>query len=208
MQRRARRRRVAVSLAVFVALGSMATPADAQRRALGLVMGVVESTQTRARQPDSEAHSGLMVGAWVDQQTPAPWLSVTAEAFLVRRGARYTLDDGFARQLDVDYVGAAVLPSLRASAGPASLVGYAGPAIDFHIRSQSSVELQGVFLQATGQTFAGLVGAAVEVTTRRTTFRVDARLHQQLSRAFEGEVSDAKHRSVEILFRLGMRRQP
>ena len=102
----------------------MAAPAEAQRRALGLVMGVVESTQTRARQPDSEVHSGLMVGAWVDQQTPVPWLSVTAEAFLVRRGARYILDDGFARQLDVDYVGAALLPSLRASAGPASLVGY------------------------------------------------------------------------------------
>lgn len=207
MHRRARRR-VAVSLAGCLVVGSMATPAEAQRRALGLVMGVVESTQTRARQPDSEVHSGLMVGAWVDQQTPVPWLSVTAEAFLVRRGARYILDDGFARQLDVDYVGAALLPSLRGTAGPASFVGYAGPGLDFHLRSQSSLELQGIFLQAAGQTFAGVVGGAVEFTTERTTFRFDARLHQQLSRAFEGEVSDAKHRSVEFLFRLGMRRRP
>ncbi len=189
----------------LVVLGTTAAGCEAQTQALGVLLGPISTIQTRSPEEDSKSHAGFTVGAWADVATPRSWLSVTAEAAIARRGATYVLSDGFERQVDVDYLTAAVLPTLRASLGSVSLIGFAGPALDVLLRSQASLELQGAFRFGTGQVFAGIVGAGVEYRNGPTTFRLDGRINEQFSGAFGGDVDDVKHRSLEVIFRVGMR---
>lgn len=191
----------------LLAVAAVAAPPDAgaQTKALGVMLGPVSSAHARSREVGSKRHAGFMVGAWIDVATPRPWLSVTAEAALARRGAVYPFDDGFDRQLDVDYLTAALLPTLGIPVGPFALVGYAGPSVDVLIRSGASIELQDAFRSGTGQVLGGVAGGGLQYRHGRATFRLEARVHRQFTRAFEGEFDDVRHHSTEFVFRLGMR---
>lgn len=198
---------IRTAFAVSLVVASVVAPIDgeAQTQALGVMLGPVTSVQARSRDEGSESHAGFMVGAWIDVRTPTSWLSVTAEAALARRGAVYPFEDGFDRQVDVDYLTGAILPTVHLPVGPLALVAYAGPSIDVLVRTGASIELQDAFRFGTGQVFAGLAGGGIQYRHGRATFRLEARVHRQFTGAFEGEFDDVRHHSTEFVFRLGMR---
>lgn len=198
----AHRRTVALLLVLTAILPAAAA---AQTRAMGILAGPVQSRHVSPRDAASKKHAGFMAGAWIDQQTPASWFSVTAEAYLVRRGAVYPFPDGRDRQIDADYLGAALLPTLRVPVGPLALVAYAGPAMEFSLRTRSSLELQAAFRRSAPQVFAGVAGAGLEFRRGRATVRLEARINRHLRDAFDDDAPSVQHRSDEFVFRLGMR---
>ena len=156
------------------------------------------------RNADSEEHSGFLVGAWARVRTPAPWLTVTAEATVARRGGEYDEGPGEpTATVDVDYVSVAVLPALRVPVGPVALSLFAGPGLDIHLRSQAAVSLQSAFREPATQVFAGVVGAGLDAVLGRTLLGVEVRHHEQLSDAFSGPAEGVRHRSTEAVFRIG-----
>lgn len=195
-----------VVAAVTGAMGVAPTWASAQIRAMGVVAGPVDARQLRTRGEDSGTHSGFLAGAWLDVGTPKGWLSVTAEAVAARRGAVYPLGDGRGDgQIDADYLTVNVLPTVRLPLGPVSALAYAGPSLDAGLRTRAAPELQGTFRESTPQVLAVTAGGGAEVLLGRATIRLEARVHEQLTDAFSQDAGGVRHRSREIVLRVGMR---
>lgn len=191
---------------IFAPVGAQ----EASRRpAFGVVAGPVRTVQLRQSSPDSEPHSGFLVGAWAEASTPTPWLSVMAELAVVRRGGEYDRGpDQATAVVDVDYLSAAVLPSVRLGLGPVALGAFAGPAVDLHLRSQAAIPLQSLFTESATQVLAVVAGGGVGMGVGRASIRLEARIHEQLTSAWSGELDGLRHRSTEVVFRLGMRPRP
>lgn len=201
-------RPLAATLALSAALasGGLNAQSPADGPAFGVVAGPVDAIQVRKRAPDSDGHSGFLVGAWADVPTPARWLTVLAEATAVRRGGEYDQGPDLpVAVVDADYLALSLFPALRLGLGPVSLTAYAGPSLDVHLRSRSAIPLQQAFREPSTQVFSGVVGAGVEVSRGRAVFRLEARRHQQISSAYSGAVDGLRHRSTEIVARVGMR---
>lgn len=201
--------RAAGALALFLVWlvpGPAGSQEPARNPAYGVVTGPVGARQLRERSDDSERHAGFMVGAWIDVPTPASWLTVTAEAAAARRGGEYHQGPDLpVAAVDVDYLVASVFPSLRLAVGPLAFRAYAGPSLDIHLRSTASRSLEQTFPSPSTQVLAALAGVGVEVVAGRAVFRLEARRHEQVSSAFTEIVDGLRHRSTELLFRLGMR---
>lgn len=175
----------------------------------GVAAGPVRAVQLRDRAADSDAHAGFAVGAWVDAPTPVGWLSVLAEAGVARRGGEYEEGPGLPTAVvDVDYLAVAVLPSASVGLGPATLRVFAGPSLDVHLRSQAAVPLQQLFREPATQVLAGVVGAGAALSVGRATFHLEVRRHEQLTSAYGDDLQGLRHRSTEVVFRLGMKPRP
>lgn len=200
-------RLIAATLSLSAALTSAGLHAQAPSDgpAFGVVAGPVDAVQLRERAPDSDHHSGFMVGAWADVPTPTSWLTVLAEATAVRRGGEYDQGPDLpVAVVDADYLAFSIFPALRLGLGPVSLTAYAGPSLDVHLRSRSAIPLQQAFREPSTQVFAAVTGAGLEVTRGRAVFRIEARRHEQISSAYSGAVDGLRHRSTEIVARVGM----
>jgi hypothetical protein len=167
--------------------------------------GRVESRQLRDRQEDSKTHTGFMAGAFVDVQTPVAPLTVLAEAFYAQRGARYDL--GAAAELEgqvqSEVVGFTLAPTFHVRVGPVSAHVYGGPTMETPLRTQAPTELEPAYRSPAGQIFAVTAGGGVAVRTGIWSVRLEARVVEQLSAAFSGALGDFRHRSTEILVRVG-----
>jgi hypothetical protein len=172
---------------------------------VGGLAGLVDARQTRTGAPDSDSRKGPLVGAWVDVRTPRAWLSVTAEVAYARRGGVYTLSGGLEGPVEADYLAVTVLPTLRVRVGAAALLVYAGPAMDTQLRSRAAAELEAAFRDGAEQVLAISAGGGIEWTRGATTLRLEVRRHVQLSDAFRNAPGDPRHRSTEVLVRVGRR---
>lgn len=190
-----------VSLAVLTAPVSV----QAQTSVVGGLAGRVTSVQLRERGDDSAERSGFLVGAYVDVVTPTPLLHVLAEASYVQRGGRLALTGTGEPVGDVqaDYLMAVVAPSLRVGVGPVALVGYAGPVVEFPLRTRSVAELGNLYATPNEQVFSVTAGAGLEGDLGSWIVRGEVRMVRQLSSAYANLDRDIKHRSTEILVRLG-----
>jgi len=193
--------RVLVSLAT---LASVPCVANAQS-VIGGLAGRVESRQLRDRGEDSDTRAGAMVGAFVDVQTPVAPLSILAEAFYAQRGGRFDLGgtSGLQGQVQADVLGFTVAPTLHAGIGTVSVYAYAGPMVETPVRTRFTGELAPAYRNPTGQIFAVTAGGGLGVRSGVWSVRVEARVVEELSAAFAGAAGDFRHRSKEILVRLG-----
>jgi hypothetical protein len=189
---------------------STALPSDVLSQSvwLGAVAGRVESRQLRDREPDTGTRTGLLAGAFVDVQTPAPLLSVLGEAAWVQRGARVRLPTFQPTFGDVegDYLAMTVAPTLRLGIRGVSVFVYGGPTLEFPVRTRSSGELESLYANPSDQVFSVTAGAGVEVRRGSWSARGEARVTEGLSAAYTGAAGDFRHRSTEILLRLGRMR--
>ena len=172
---------------------------------IGGLAGRVESRQLRDRGEDSDTRAGALVGAFVDVQTPVGPLSILAEAFYAQRGGRFDLGgtSGLQGQVQADVLGFTVAPTLHAGIGPVSVYAYAGPMVETPVRTRFTEELSPAYRNPAGQVFAVTAGAGLAVRAGIWSVRAEARVVEELSAAFSGDAGDFRHRSKEILLRVG-----
>jgi hypothetical protein len=174
-------------------------------RAVGGLAGWVEGDQLIARQDASDTRSGLMAGLFIDVATQAPWLDIVAEGYVVQRGGNVPVD-GLVAEVETDYLAFAVLPKGRIDVGPVSLFAYAGPNLDYHLRTKAGGELAVVYRRASPQVFGVALGAGMELDVGNTgSLRVELRHDRQLTGAFPDAPTDVNHRSRALLLRFGRR---
>jgi hypothetical protein len=194
---------------------SGAVPAGAQSRpiTLGGLGGVVRNTPVWSRGFEADAVAGAVLGAWVNVPTPAPWLSVTAEASFTQRGSDTRLDPGevpgalAVSPIRTDYITASVLPRATLELGPARLHATAGPTMDLLLRSREDVVLQPLLDEPATAVFAFTagIGVATDVGTGWVA-EVEARLVEALGNAYSGDLGTLRNRSFEVVVRVGVAR--
>lgn len=204
-----------VSATVVTVVGAVsATPAGAQLTSVGIQAGVVESHQVRDRASDSQTRRGILAGVYAEPVTPMGWLSFLVELSYVQQGAKYDLtlpviqgaNGNVTLEAETEYLTFSLAPSVRASLGPFSVFGYAGPSTDLRLRSRSAGTLSPMLAQVSNQVLAVVAGAGVEVRAPGgKTIRFEMRTHRQISAAFSPDAGDIRYHSTEVLVRLGMR---
>lgn len=146
-----------------------------------------------------------MTGAFIDVQTPVGPLSILAEAFFAQRGGQFDANhpevpEG---QVRADVLGFTVAPTLRVELGPASVYGYAGPMVEVPVHTRYTSDLASAYRFPAGQIFAVTAGGGVGVGVGAWSVRLEARVVEELSSAFSSDAGDYRHRSTEILVRVG-----
>lgn len=198
-----------VSLLALAALPAVSpSPCRAQQVVVGGVAGVTRSVEILERASDSESRNGFVVGAWVDVETPKPLLHVLAEAAYARRGGRYPLGgaSGLTGEVESDWVALTVAPVLHVGIGPVAAYAYGGPTLEMPVRTRTAAEMQRVYAAPSDQGFSVTAGAGFEGRMDAWSMRGEARIVQGLSASYSGSAGDIRHRSVEVLLRVGKRR--
>jgi len=181
-----------------------ARPLGAQSLLVGGQAGAVASRQVVERGEPSGDRTGFLAGAFVAVPTPSSWLEVLAEASYVQRGGRFSVTDGATGDVRADYLVFSVAPAFRHPLGPAAVYLYAGPSLEAHLQVRSAAELAGAYREPSDQIFSVQVGAGVEIRLAdRWNVRVEARHVEGLSAAFDSEAGDFRHRSRELVVRVG-----
>jgi hypothetical protein len=194
-------------LPLVVTLVVLAAPASlgAQGlRGLGLYGGAVESRQLRPREEDSGARTGLLAGAFVDVALGEGLWSVLAEAGYFERGGSFGGAGDEGGEVQVDYLGMTVAPEWHVDVGFVGAFAYGGPTVEVSLRTRSSANLVAAYQNAAGQVLSVTAGGGVELRIpAEYGFRLEVRHVEGLSAAFTGDAGDFKHRSTEILVRVG-----
>ncbi len=187
-------------------------PAHAQEiRAVGGHLGWTKSRQLWSGAPETDARSGLVLGAFVEVATPLSWLGVLAEASYAQRGGNVPLEAVGMTSQDtvdtrVDYFSFPVLLTARLFRNPVGIYVYAGPAIEYFSNIETLLSVAGAYTTEKSIVLTGVVGGGVELLVGgRWSVRLEARLMEGLTYAFEGSLGEIRHRSFELLFRAGMR---
>jgi opacity protein-like surface antigen len=201
---------IVVSFLSAISLTVASATAEAQSvLSVGGHVGAVRARQLRDRGEDSGTRTGLLAGAYVDALTPVPWLSVLAEASYAERGGRFTFPDEADADVRAGYLVFAVAPTARIGLGPVALAVYAGPGVETSVSTRYSPNLAAAYDTPTAQVFIALLGAGLEVhPTRRWALRMEIRHVEGVSAAFTDDAGDFRHRSTEILLRVGRRGRP
>ncbi|HSW29026.1 MAG TPA: hypothetical protein VLH75_05945 [Longimicrobiales bacterium] len=199
-----------VSLLALAALfGATPSPGRAQSVVVGGVGGANRSRELLERAADSELRNGFVVGAWVDVETPKPPLHVLAEAAYARRGGRYPLGgaSGLTGVVESDWVAVTVAPVFHVGIGPLAAYAYGGPTLEMPVRTRTAAELQNVYAAPSDQELSVTAGAGLEGRMDGWSVRGEARIVQGLSSSYSGSAGDIRHRSVEMVMRVGRRTQ-
>ncbi|NJD18437.1 MAG: hypothetical protein FIA95_04040, partial [Gemmatimonadetes bacterium] len=193
--------------ALLAALALLAVPSGgaAQSVTVGGVGGIVRSRQILVRASDSERRNGFVAGAWMDVQSPKPLLHFLAEAAYARRGGRFPLagPSGLIGEVESDWVTFTVAPTLHVALGPVGAYAYAGPTLELHVRTRSAAALRNAYAEPSDQGLAASAGAGLEARLPGWAVRGEARVVEGLSAAYSGSAGDIRHRSVEVVLRVG-----
>lgn len=189
-----------VSLAALVALPATS---HAQTLAVGLMGGQVQSKQIRQNADDSGTRSGILVGAFAEVETPTPFLTVLVEGAFVQRGGTFTIENGYEAEAEADFLELTVAPTLRAGIGPMAAFLYAGPTMEVSTGTRSAAALNNIYANPNDQVFGVTAGAGVEARVGTWVVRGEARVVEELSSSYRNGSGDVRHRSTEILVRIG-----
>lgn len=211
MRESARRRWAPVGLVAALTAAALSAPAalEAQqpRTLVGAVGGWVQNRHVWSPSSDTERVGGVLVGVFLRARTPAPWLSVHAEALWTQRGGDVFDDvDGQILQgsIRTDYLTLVVHPRLSVAVGPLGLHVAAGPTIDQVVRGRLDPGLRMVLEDETPTVFGVGVGAGVGTVVGAVHAEVEARLFEGLGDAYSGAFVSARNRSLELLARVGV----
>ena len=180
-------------------------------RAVGGHLGRTNSRQMWSGALETDELRGLVLGAFVEVATPLDWLNVMAEASYVQRGGRVSLEAvGLESQETVDtrveYISFPLVLTARLFRNPVGIYAYAGPAVDYYANIQAAPSVAALYSTERGTVLTGVVGGGVELlVAQRWSLRVEARLMEGLSAAFEGRLGEIRHSSFELFIRAGVR---
>lgn len=198
-----------VSLVALVAsLAVAAHPASAQSVVVGGVAGVSRSRQLRDRAADSSSRTGFVAGAWVDVASPVAPLHFLAEAAYARRGGTFPLGGpaGLTGDVESDWLAATVAPMLSAGIGPVAVYAYGGPTLEVPVRTRTAAALRTAFATPSDQGLSVTAGAGLEARWDGWSVRGEVRLVEGLTSAYSGSAGEIRHRSTEVVLRVGKRR--
>lgn len=191
-------------LPLVAALLALALPVRAHGqdlRGIGLFGGTSQSRQVREREPNSDTRTGLVAGGYLDVAVGGVW-SVLAEGSYVERGGSYSGDD--AGEVEADYLSMTVAPEWHLDVAFLGAFAYGGPSLELNVRSRSSPNLAGAYQDPSSQVLSVTAGGGVEIRVLSTyAFRLEVRHVEGLSTAYTGDAGDFRHRSTEILVRVG-----
>jgi hypothetical protein len=209
-QKRAERTRLALTHACLLAsLLAPATIAAQGTATYGVLIGQVESHQLHSHDTDTETRTDVVLGAFVDAATPLSWLHIVLEASLAQRGGDYgaeTSDGSVTQSVRVDYLSFALFPTGRVSLGRTVLYASLGFARESDLNVRSTSELAPLFTDPASQVLALVASAGVEVAiSRGWSARLEVREHNQVSPAFTPTSGEIRHRSREIVLKIGVR---
>ena len=180
-------------------------------RAVGGHLGRTSSRQMWSGTLESDERKSLVLGAFVEVATPLGWLSVIPEASYVRRGgvvslAAVGLQGQGTVDTRVDYISFPVVLAARLFRNPVGVYAYIGPAVDYHLNTQGEPSVADLYATEKKSVLNGVVGGGVELlVAQRWSLRLEARLIEGLSGAFEGRLGEIRHRSFEFFIRAGVR---
>jgi len=197
---------------VSASLASLPAEGTAQAlRSLGVVVGRSDSRQLRARSPDSRTRRATVVGLRAHVDTPRSWLGIGVGLTYSPRGGEYALSspsgsDVLYGPVHADYLTLSVLPTARLPFGPLSVLLFAGPAVDIHLRGKAASELAPEFRDPSPQVPVAVAGFAVDVTgPGRVVLGIDVRLEEGLGSAYRSFSEQLRHRSRSTAVWLGFR---
>lgn len=174
----------------------------------GVVGGYSSTEHVWSRTVETRSVSGLVLGGFVDVQTPLSWLTAGAEATYSQRGSDVVLDSGgtpVQGGIRADYL--TFMVRLRAvfPLGPARIHVAVGPLSDFVIRSRLDPLLIQVLDEERAAPFGVSAGAGVGAfVTGRAFVEVEARIVEGLQSAYAGDLISARGRSRELVARVGV----
>ncbi len=195
-----------LALATLVVVSPL--PSRAQSVVVGVVAGANRSREILKHASDSESRSGFVAGAWVDMETPKRPLHVLAEAAYARRGGRFPLGgpSGLTGEVESDWVAVTVAPLFHVGIGQVAAYAYGGPTLEMPVRTRTAAELANAYAAPSDQGFSVTAGAGLEGRMDGWSVRGEARIVEGLSSAYSGSAGDLRHRSLEVLLRVGKRR--
>jgi len=178
-------------------------------RAVGGLLGRVSSEQTWTPSAETGPRSGWGLGAFVEVALPASFLSVVAEGLVVQRGTALYVDTEShmeQTQVESDYLAFPLLLKLRYFHEPFGAYALAGPAVEYLLQTRADPGLGQVYRHEEGVVGSVVVGAGVEgLISTRVAVMLEARLNQGLTDAYSGDVAQVRRRTLEVLFRVGVR---
>lgn len=171
-------------------------------RGVGFFVGDVESRQLREREDDSATRNGIVAGAFVDVGVTGHW-SVLTETAYAQRGGSYPTDQG-GGEVQADYLEMTVAPSWHIDIAFVGAFAYAGPTAELSLRTKYSADLAAAYRDPADQVLSATAGAGVDLRIPSIYgFRLEIRHVEGLTPAFSGPAGEFKHRSTEILVRVG-----
>jgi hypothetical protein len=207
-----RRPRCSILLTTPLVLASLLAPTSAAAQGTatwGALMGQVQSRQLHSHDDDTDTRTDVVLGAFVDVATPVSWLHIMLEASFARLGGDYAVETTggpTTQSARVDYLSFTLLPTGRMDFGRVGLYGSVGFARESGLDIRSTAELAGLFTDPATQVLALIAAAGVEVSVARGwSARLEVREHNQVSPAFRPTSGEIRHRSREIVFKVGMR---
>lgn len=205
---------------LLVAAAVVPMESAAQVRAVGGHVGRVDSRQLWPGSRATETRSGLTLAAYIEVSAPVPLLSVMAEGVYAQRGGNVRLADVTSdpaledlppglpdvMPTQIDYISLTLLAAVRLTLGPAGVYVLGGPSLDTQVRSRTAQPLEIAYLEETtpGLTMTGGVGVEV-VALERWHLAVELRRGETVSPALSGPVGDIRHRTTEVVVRIGRR---
>jgi hypothetical protein len=199
-----------VAVTLFLAIAFPPRVPAQEIRAVGGHLGRTSSRQVFDGALKTDERRGLLLGAFVEVATPLDWLSVIAEASYVQRGGEISLE-AFGLQgqesveTKVEYISFPVVLSARFFRNPIGIYAYVGPAVDYYLNVQGSPMVSDLYTTER-TTLTGVVGGGVELlVAQRWSLRLEARLMEGLTAAFDGRLGEIRHRSFELFIRAGVR---
>ncbi len=180
-------------------------------RTVGGFAGRTDSWQKWPGFPEAGHKHGFEVGAFAETPAPPSWLSILTEVAYTQRGARLPLSMSGAGppipgDVRVDYIAAAVLPTVRISFGPVSLFGYGGPGVAVNVRTRTAPELSLAYQNYRAEVLTAQAGGGVALQIAdRWSVRLELRRSADVTAAYTDAPGDIRFRAQEILLRVGVR---
>lgn len=179
------------------------------RGTLGVFFGSTSSEQSWPDPVAADRLGGLAMGAYIDVQTPLPFLSIRAEAGYAGRGSVLwdeELDPERSAEAAIrgHYLSVPLHGKVGVGIGPVSGYLFAGPTLDF-LLSSDCTELFCQIVQEEKTTVVSVgagAGLGLELP-REFRLGLEARYTEGLSEAYRGAPGSGRNRSVEILARFG-----
>jgi len=195
-------------VALISPLGPTHLDAQAPPTLVGVVGGYTSTEHVWSPDADAESVAGFTLGAFVDVQTPADWLSIGAEAAYAQRGSNVLIDVGGTPTpggIRTDYLTLAIRIRAAIEVGPSLLHVAVGPVSDVVLRSRLDPLLTQVLDEESATAFGVIAGAGVGAwVTERAFVEIEARIVEGLQAAYSGNFVSAHNRSRELVARVGL----
>lgn len=198
-----------VGIVVACGLGwAVSGSAQAPPLVAGVVAGFNSTEHIWTPSAETENVVGATVGGFVDVQTPLDWLTAGVEVAYAQRGSDVLLESAGATSpggIRTDFLSLALRARAGLGVGRARLYVVAGITSDFVIRSRLDPFLIQVLDEERQAPFGVLAGGGFGFRVTDTVVAdIEARLVEGLQSSYGGDRLTARHRSREIVFRVGM----